>query len=153
MAVIEQLVAGPSVVALLIRARRALHLTQRQLGVTLGWSERTGERWEQNGTAVSPTSLRKLASLVHPIDAALAAEIAATTGDTLESLGILGPPPPAAAPGPAPAPAVAKDRPLPLSALVDLVVFSAADAIDASPGEVRPAFSLRFAARASSIWT
>lgn len=96
--------------------RSAMGMTQEQLGRAIGISRRTALRWTASGT--QPYAFPALARLVQSRDAALAAEIAATAGITLETPGTL-----------------PKDAP----ALVDSVVCAAADAMGATPGDVRPA--------------
>jgi transcriptional regulator with XRE-family HTH domain len=118
---------------LVVVARHTLRMTQRRLGEALGASSRTAARWEAGQSALYPPALAKLAALVHPRDAALAAEIAAAAGQTLESLGIVAPPPPPAAP-----------PPLPARLLVDAVVCVAADALGAAPATLRQALFAAF---------
>jgi transcriptional regulator with XRE-family HTH domain len=114
-------------------ARSTLGMTQQELGGALGASHRTAARWEAGHSTLLPPALAKLAALVHPRDAALAAEIAAAAGQTLESLGIVAPPQPPAAP-----------PPLPASLLVDAVVCVAADALGAAPATLRQALFAAF---------
>jgi hypothetical protein len=68
---------------------------------------------------------------VHPLDAQLAAVLAATMGSTLEGLGVVRPPPPPLPP-PAPAP-----PPPPPAGVVDAVVCAAAEAMELTPRDVR----------------
>jgi hypothetical protein len=73
------------------------------------------------------------------VNASFAAEIAIGADTTLEALGIVRPPPPAAPP-PLPAP------PQPaLGSVVDSIVCAAAEAVDLSPGAIRPALVAAFA--------
>ncbi|MGH7297063.1 MAG: hypothetical protein ACRELB_19150 [Polyangiaceae bacterium] len=76
-----------------------------------------------------------LATLVYPHDASLAAQVAAAMGTNLVALGIARPPAPPPPPPPPPPPA---------GDVVDAVVCAAADAIDVTPREVRPALMAAF---------
>jgi transcriptional regulator with XRE-family HTH domain len=126
-----------SVVPLLMEARRALGgISQGELGVLLGASRRTGQRWEGSGATPSTQQLHDLARRVYSKDAKLAADIAAEAGSSLEALGIV----PAALPAPPPAATPAP----PAEDVVDAVVCAAADAIDVLPRAVRPALLAAF---------
>jgi transcriptional regulator with XRE-family HTH domain len=114
-------------------ARAALHLNQNELANKLGVSRRTGQRWTAHNGPTG-TDLHNLARLVHPADAALAAEIAAAGGTTLEALGVF--PPPAQVP--AGLPEGQPDR------VVDAVVCAAAEAMQVMPQSVRPAVLAAF---------
>lgn len=135
--------------ALFVQSCAALHETQAGLGKLLGVSRRTAQRWTQSG--VPPYHLRDLARLVHPHDAELAAQIAAAAGGTLESLGIVQPPPPPAPPPPAPPPAPPEPPPAPPppppppDGVVDAVVCAASDAMDMMPRDVRAGLLAAFA--------
>jgi hypothetical protein len=121
---------------LLFECRRALHVgSQGALGVLLGSSERTGQRWETGRSHPGHDALAHLATLVYPHDASLAAQVAAAMGTNLVALGIARPPAP---PPPPPPP------PLPAEDVVDAVVCAAAEAIDVTPREVRPALMAAF---------
>ena len=121
---------------LLSECRRALHVgSQGKLGVLLGSSERTGQRWETGRSDPGHDQLVKLVRLVHPHNAGLAAQVAAAMGTNLVALGIA--PPPAPPPPPPPPPLPAED-------VVDAVVCAAAEAIDVTPREVRPALVAAF---------
>jgi hypothetical protein len=124
--------------ALFELARQATRTTQEELGQKLGVSRRTAQRWA--GSEIPSYHLPDLARLVHPHDAALAREIAAAAGMTLEAAGIV-PPPPPAPPPPAPPPP---------HGVVDAVVCAAAEAMDMMPKEVRPGLFAAFA-RAKEI--
>jgi hypothetical protein len=87
----------------------------------------------------TPSRLRRFLSTVYPVDAALAAEIAAAGGTTLEALGVLPPPPPPAPAPPPPVPVTPPDR------VVDAVVCAAAEAMQVMPQSVRPAVLAAFA--------
>jgi transcriptional regulator with XRE-family HTH domain len=125
------------VTELLIRAREALGMTQEKFGVALQASHRTASRWEAGQSAPVPAEVCKLAAMVYPKDAKLAAELAIAANETLESLGIVTPP--AAPPSSAPLPA-----PLPTELLVDSVVCAAADALEAAPITLRGALYAAF---------
>lgn len=123
-------------VPLIIEARRLLMLSQGALGEKLGSSRRTGQRWE-SGTVPSAGQLHTLAGLVYSHDATLAAQIASAGGTTLEALGIV-PPPPATLDAPPAAPV------LPPEFLADTVVCAAAEAMNVTPGAIRPALLAAF---------
>jgi hypothetical protein len=76
-----------------------------------------------------------MALLVHPVDAALAAEIAAAGGTTLDALGLV----------PATAPAAPHGSGGPPDRVVDAVVCAAAEAMQVMPQSVRPAVLAAFA--------
>jgi DNA-binding XRE family transcriptional regulator len=123
--------------ALLGAARRALGLNQAQLGDLLGSSKRTVQRWETKRGVPYPDDVAKLAAHVHPRDAETAPDLAAAIGQTLESLGIVAPPPPPPPP-PAPLPAPPPGPPpMPRDLAVDAVVCVASDALGAMPAAVR----------------
>jgi hypothetical protein len=122
-----------SIAELVTHARFAIGMTQRALGPLLGSSHRTAERWGVGQARPSNPQLATLAGHVYPRDPALAAELAAAAGQSLESLG-LGVP--AAAPGPPPAPS---------PQLLDSVVCQAAEAMDVSPRAMRVALRAAFA--------
>jgi hypothetical protein len=122
---------------LVVRAQRTLGMTHRMFGEALGMSERTALRWASGRSSLSVPRLCKLAGLVHPRDASLAASIAEAASETLDSLGIVAPPPPVAPPVPAPAP-------LAPHLVADLVVCAAADALGAAPSATRGALLAAF---------
>jgi transcriptional regulator with XRE-family HTH domain len=126
----------PSVPQLLVLALDALGITQGQLGDLLGVSRRTISRWTSGGTVLSDKEVATLARAVYPKNASLAAQVAAYGRTTLEQLGIVQPPKPALPPPPPPPP----------PRLVDVVVYAAADALDASPRSVRRAVIAAFEA-------
>jgi helix-turn-helix protein len=123
------------------QCRQALGMTQEELGRAMGVARRTAQRWASQG--IPSYELPNLARLVHPRAPALAREIVAASGSTLEAAGIVAPAPP---PVPAPAP---PPPPLP-AGVVDAVVCAAADAMDRMPKEVRPGLYAAFA-RAKEI--
>jgi transcriptional regulator with XRE-family HTH domain len=121
---------------LLRRARYALEMSQAEFGAALGWSHRTAVRWEQ-GTAPYGPTLTKLAALLVHVDRDLAVHIAAAAHETLESLGLAGPPT---------GPRVTQGD------LADAVVCAAADATDLPPRALRPLLHAAFArARALGV--
>jgi hypothetical protein len=121
---------------LLLAARRALHVgSQGDLGVLLGSSVRSGQRWETGRATPSYNQVKALVARVHPHDRALAEELAASIGGTVVSLGIA--PPPAPPPPPPPPPPPVED-------VVDAVVCAAAEAMNVTPREVRPALLAAF---------
>ena len=121
------------------RARAALHLTQVDLAEALGASRRTGQRWDADKSYPSNAQLRDLAKRVHPVDPKLASEIAASMDTTVETLGLVPPPPaPSAQPSPPPLPAP------PVASVVDSLVCAAAEAMDIVPRAVRPALLAAF---------
>jgi hypothetical protein len=122
---------------LLARSQVALGLPHREFGPLLGSSLRTAERWAAQRSTPTPTQLAQLTRHVHARDPALAAELAAALGGSLESLGIVAP---AAATIAAAAPA---------ARLVDIVVCAAAEAIDASPRAMRLALHAALASARS----
>jgi hypothetical protein len=116
----------PTVGALFIRAQLALGLSQRALGESLGVSLRTVSRWTREGPNLREDQFHDLARRVFPRDAELAAQLARAGHESLESLGIVAPSPRSLAA-------------VPLRALVDAVVCSAAEALGSSPGPMRSA--------------
>jgi hypothetical protein len=123
----------------MFKAQLALSLNQRQLAHLLGSSERTVQRWYAKRATVYPDHITRLAIAVHPHDPDIARRLAATMGETLESLGLVAPPLPApivASPQPSPSP---PERSPFLPLLVESVVSAAAEALDVSPRAARPA--------------
>jgi DNA-binding XRE family transcriptional regulator len=115
-------------------ARRALHLNQEQLANAIGSSKRTVQRWETARATPFATDLTRVAALVYPHDASIAADIAAAMGQTLEGLGIVAPPAPPPPPPPAPP---AGPPPMPRHLAVDAVVCVASESLGAVPTAVR----------------
>jgi DNA-binding XRE family transcriptional regulator len=126
------------VIHLTLKARDVLHMNQRELGEALGLSRRTIQRWDHGHGSPDSLDLAKLAALVHPRDASLAAQIAKAGATTLEKLGLATPAPPVAAVAP-PAP-----PPPPPPHLTDTVVCAAAEALDVPPPAVRPVLLAAF---------
>ena len=122
---------------LLALSQQALGLPHREFGPLLGSSQRTAERWAAKRSTPTPQQLAQLTRHVHARDPALAAELAAALGGSLESLGI-------ATPAPAPVPSS-----VPPTRLVDVVVCAAAEAMDASPRAMRAALHAAFASARS----
>ncbi len=109
---------------LVYSARARLGLSNRDLASRMGVSLRTAERWVSGASWLGPDQLCLLARLVHPVDPALAKQIAKAGGATLEDLGLV------------------KSA---TSRLVDSIVCAAAEALDMSPRVVRPAILAAFA--------
>ena len=105
---------------LISRARIALRMSQREIGLLVGASTRTAHRWEGGKTSPDSPALRKIAIALAPIDPGLAEELAAHTGTTLVALCPPPPPPPESAPPVRPFPSVVL--------LVDSIVAAATDA-------------------------
>jgi hypothetical protein len=131
--------------ALLSLAQLALGLNQAKLGKLLGGvTRRTVWRYQGGRSVPAPMHLHALAGHVFPIDAALAEAIALASGATLESLGLVLPPPPQNAPPPAP-PAPSPIDPKQARLLVDAIVCAAAESLDVSPRSVRAVLYAAFA--------
>ncbi len=121
--------------ALLFDSRMALYVgSQGDMGTLLGASRRSGQRWERQEASPTKAQWQQLARLVYPKNGPLAAEIAVAGGTTVEVLGLV--------PKPEPSPASAMPAAV---TLVDSVVLSAAEALDASPRVVRPVLYAAFA--------
>jgi hypothetical protein len=129
--------------ALFELARIALGTTQVGLGASLGVARRTAQRWSDHG--VPSYHLPDLARLVYPHDPALAAEVAAAAGTSLEALGIVQPPPPPAPAALPPTPPPPAPPPPPPDGVVDAVVCAASEAMGLMPGAVRPGLHAAFA--------
>jgi DNA-binding XRE family transcriptional regulator len=126
---------------LVVRSRKVLKLTQKELALKVGFAQRTLVRWEGGGSQFYPSDALKLAPHVYPVDRGVAAELVAYAGQTLVSAGLEAPPPPAlpAEPPPPPPPPIAPEI---LLALVESVVCAAADAADSTPKAVRASVHL-----------
>jgi transcriptional regulator with XRE-family HTH domain len=111
---------------LVARAQTALGMTHEQFGTALGSSKRTAARWAAGMSRPSVPQVRKLACLVYPGDAELAAELASAASTTLVGLGLVQPPAP-----------VVLAASLPRGLVIDAVVLAAADAAVAAPRTVR----------------
>jgi hypothetical protein len=114
---------------LLTVAGVALGKSQGEMGELLGVSRRTISRWVARGGGLLPVHGEALARALYPVDPELAGHAAKMSKQTLEGLGLA----PKAAP--APSPRVAR-----------IVLWAAADALDASPRAVRPAIVAAFRA-------
>jgi transcriptional regulator with XRE-family HTH domain len=118
-------IVGPDVHGLIVRARMALGMTQKDLAEMLGVSLRTASRWEGGGSHPDREQVGRLARAVHPKDAVLAGALAGEAGTTLEALGLVVPrspsPPLPQAPPPRAFP--------PIDLMVDSVILAAADAV------------------------
>jgi len=117
--------------SLVSRAQKALGMPHRLFGDALGASERTAARWAAGHSALTVTQLCTLATLVHPHDPELAAALAASSGETLESLGIV-------------AAAAAPKTTLAPHLIADLIVCAAADALGTAPSAARGALLAAF---------
>jgi hypothetical protein len=122
-----------------IRGQHALGVSYRGLAELIGSSQRTCQRWGAGSSTPLPDRFAQLAGHVHAHDPALAEEIAAVAGASLESLGIVKPAPPPAPPPPLPPP------PPPPAQLVENVLFAAAETMDVSPRAIRAAIAAAFA--------
>ncbi|HEY1694877.1 MAG TPA: helix-turn-helix transcriptional regulator [Polyangiaceae bacterium] len=126
-------------------AKSALRFTNKELGEALGISERTIVRWWSNHAHPSANEVARLAARVHPIDASLAAALAAEAGTTLAQLG-LAPPAEETTPAVAALPPSTPPRPFPpATLLVEAVVGTAANAMQVAPSAVRGAVLAAFA--------
>jgi len=127
-----------NIAAILYDARSALQVgSQGELGTLLGSSTTSGQRWERGRSAPTPKQLLRLAALVFPHDANLAAEIAAAGGSTLGQLAL----PAAPSSPPSPSPSLNGIDPV---HVVDSVVCAAAEAMQVAPAAIRPALGAAF---------
>ena len=138
-------IAGQSLSVVLVRTQHVLAGSQQKLGDIVGVNRRTVWRWQTGKISPSPATLQTFARLAYPKDPEVAAALAAASGQTLESLGIVPPPLPAAPPPGVAAPPPPKDDPVKTRLLVEAVVCAAAEALDASPRAVRGALFAAFA--------
>lgn len=118
-------VVGPDVHGLIVRARMALGMTQKQLAEMLGASLRTASRWEGGGSYPDHQQVGQLARAVHPKDATIAEALAGEAGTTLEALGLVVRKSPSPPLSPAPPPRAFP----PIDLMVDSVILAAADAV------------------------
>ena len=145
---------------LVVRARRTLFMTQKEFAPVIRCSHRNVIRIENGQAALYRDDAKRLAQALFPVNRAVAAEVAARLGVTLESLGLADPPAPpepappvSAAPPPPPepvAPAPSPAPPPPVEHLVDSIVCAAAEAVTTTPQAIRPALAAAFA-RAVSL--
>jgi hypothetical protein len=119
------------IIQLVLEARRALHMNQRELAEAVGVSERTGQRWAAHG-GVPYACFPDLIRLVHPVNVDLAAEIATSRGIGMESLGLATAAPATSAPA-----SRWEAAGLPAKALADSVVCAAASAAKLPPDDQR----------------
>jgi hypothetical protein len=141
-------------IPVLIDAKFALLLSQRELADRLGSSERTASRWMAGQAYPMHSQLEQLAAMLAPIDLSLAAEVAGHAGKTLEQLGLVAPPPPPASPptppapppDPTPEPPKVIEPPKEVSPeyLVDGIVCVAAEAMNLPPHALRPSLLAAF---------
>jgi hypothetical protein len=129
--------------ALLVAAQRALGLNQERLGKILGGvTRRTVWRYQGGHSTPQPHELHDLARHVFLVDASLAGQLAAASGATLESLGLV-----TAAPKAEATPvslALAPVDPIQARLLADAVVCAAAEALDVSPRVIRSVLHTAF---------
>jgi DNA-binding XRE family transcriptional regulator len=148
-------------IALLAIAQKQLGLTQSDLAEMFETSRRTITRMTNKKALPTCLQLHALARAVHPVNPALAAQIAAEGNQTLEGLGLVlpAPPPVVVAPEPPPAippplPVVAPEpppppppppRPLPPPRLmVESIVCAAAETMQTTPSAVREVLRTAF---------
>ncbi len=125
--------------ALVTRAGLALGKSQEQIGELIGVSRRTISRWmHTSGTVLAPGQAATLARALYPVDPALAARVAASSGQTLESLGTV-------TQLASEVPRLVVKEAIDPARLVEVIVCAAAEALDASPRVVRPALLAAFA--------
>jgi len=120
--------------ALLARAGVTLGMSHRELATLVGVSRRSVSRWTREGTLLTRAQVVAVTKAVHPLDASLAAELAALLDETLVTLGLEAPPPIADTLAPK-----SERRAVSSARLADVVVCAAAEAMDVSPRLVRPA--------------
>jgi transcriptional regulator with XRE-family HTH domain len=130
-------------IRLVVLAQRALGMSQGNLADLVQSSRRTISRWTSGGSMPSPAALQAIARAVHATDAELAAQLAAESGETLESLGIVQPAPPPVVFAPAPPP-LPRHLP-PARLMVESVVCAAAEAMQTTPSAVRDVLRTAFA--------
>jgi transcriptional regulator with XRE-family HTH domain len=128
-----------SIRVVLAESRRALRMTQAELGTAVHSSHRSVVRWEGGESMPSVQHLAALATLLRPVSRELATEVAAFAGETLDSLSIEERPSP---PRPPPLPVMnftpvpGPMRPKPED-LVDVVVLAAMLDTGGSAADVR----------------
>jgi DNA-binding XRE family transcriptional regulator len=126
-------VAPPPMRRLLLEARRFLAMTQQELGETLGLSARTIMRWERGQASPDPSEFLKLAAMLRDIDEPeLAEELLAASGVIIETRWREGSPEAGAV-------SVATRH------AVDSVLWAAAETMDGTLRQVRPAVLAAFA--------
>jgi transcriptional regulator with XRE-family HTH domain len=130
------IIPGKEAAVLLTQSMHALGLTQARLGTLLMASRRTVSRWVSGRSTINAPTLARLAVAVHPTNATLAARLAAESGQTLESLGLV---------APLAAPAPPRRAFPPMAFIADSVVCAAAEVMEAPPTVVREALRAAFA--------
>jgi hypothetical protein len=118
----------PPLKSLLARATAALNLTNHEMGKRFYASRNTVGRWQKGTSEPAPGTVLDIARAVFPANAELAADLALSAGETLETLGLVVPLP-AAAPAP---------RGPSLPHLADMVLCAVAEAGNQSPSALRP---------------
>ena len=130
---------------LVVKASLLLGMTQQEMADALDSSLRTVQRWTNKESHPSDQQMHKLAALVYPRDAQLAAAIAHAGESSLQALGIVRPPPPPPPPPPPqpPPPPPGPPRPPP-EEMIDAIVCAAAEAMGMMPNDVRPSLRAAF---------
>ncbi|MBS2026709.1 MAG: helix-turn-helix transcriptional regulator [Deltaproteobacteria bacterium] len=108
--------------SLIERARLALHLDKRELAKALGMSPRTVYRWKARMAWPRKETLRELAVKLHPVDPALASDLAVAGGTTSAAMGLMD-----------------RVKVAPGALAAESVVGAAADVLGLPPKGVRPA--------------
>jgi transcriptional regulator with XRE-family HTH domain len=114
---------------LLIHCRLALGLSQQELAAVVGVTKRTLMRWEERGTVLLPPQAAALARALNDVRPDLAAQIAASVGATLPTLGVV---------------PAADSSPTTISDPVDSVVRAAASVMGCAPNDIRSAVAAAF---------
>ncbi|MGH7293278.1 MAG: helix-turn-helix transcriptional regulator [Polyangiaceae bacterium] len=128
------------------QSRFALGMTQLEMGDAMGVSHRTVLRWENGSSVPVDDQVATLSTLVREVSDELADEMLEARGMRLPPAPESPPPPQDAPPPPPPAaPPPAAPSPLAPRDAVDVVVYAAAEAMDASPRAVRLALAAAFA--------
>lgn len=134
---------GADAVGLIIRAQMTIGMLSKDVAELVGVSARTVQRWSANQSHPTTRHILIIARATYPKDPALAAQLAAEGGQTLESLGLV--PPPLPAPPPSP-PVGPPPRAFPSTRLVvDSVVCAATEALQSGPSDVRGVLRSAFA--------
>ena len=123
--------------AILVLARDALGILQKDLAALLGVSPKTIGRWTSGSTLLPPDLVATLARAVGAKDPALAAKIAAAHGHTLSELGIAQ----SASPSLSSSAGPSREQQI----LADALVCAAAEVADVSPRRMRPALAAALA--------
>jgi transcriptional regulator with XRE-family HTH domain len=124
--------------SLVTRAQLALRMNQRELAELLGISRRTVTRWYANQSSLSVGEVEKIARAVFPVDATLAAGLAAECGKTLESMGLVRHEPPAPVVVPLAVPSAPPPRAYPpIAPMVESIVCAAVEVTQSTPAAAR----------------